>query len=120
MARRPKQHDNSMVCEHLEGYLGFSYFKQGGSLREVTALDDILTGVACLDHGGNTRSLSKSTLFSLLATLPVITSDTVRDAVQCSQSHARRLAVALRIASSAFSSLIAPVPLSGLKNYAHL
>lgn len=111
MARRPKQHDNIVVCEHLGEYLGFSYFKQDGNLREVMALDDILTGIASLDHGGNTRPLSKSTLFSLLATLPVITSEAVQDAAWCSQSHARRLAVALRIASSAFSSLIAPVPL---------
>jgi hypothetical protein len=63
-----------MVCEHLEGYLGFSYFKQDGNLREVIALDDILTGVASLDHGGNTPPLEINAVL-LLATLPVITSD---------------------------------------------
>lgn len=104
MARLPKQFDNETVFIHLNDYWSLSNFNQSGNPKDVWLLDDILTGVANLDYGGNTRPLLKRKLFSLLATLQVITSDAIKEITQCSESHARRLAAALRIASRAFAA----------------
>lgn len=106
MARLPKQHNNETVFSHLNDYMTLSMFNLGGNPKAVAAMDDILTGITLLDFGGNTRPLSKTRLFALLATLPTITSAAVQEVLECSEQHARRLAMALRTASLAFAAQI--------------
>jgi hypothetical protein len=112
MARLPKQHDNETVSQHLDDYWSYSHFHQCGPAKEVWALDDILTGISKLDFGGNTRPLSVSKLFFLLKILPLITSAAVREVLGGSESHARRISSALRIASRAFTNHIQRQPSS--------
>ena len=107
MPALPKIHDNTFVQKRLEKY-NSSY---EASLA-LPFLDDVLHGAARLDLGGNTRPLSKGLLYTLLATLPEISRVAVQEGIRCSvhaqitgrinisDSHAKKVATSLRIAST--------------------
>lgn len=99
---RPSRiHDNSLVAEHLSQYLDFTDFMQDAPGAFRAALDDVITGATQLDLGGNSRPLGKARLFTLLAHLPVISTGTTAEALQCTEQHARKVAAVLRVASTA-------------------
>ncbi|OQS45091.1 hypothetical protein B0T49_21885 [Chromobacterium violaceum] len=106
MARPTKTHDNEAVMFYLCDYLTFKRFMEDESIPESmkNAIDDILTGVSRLDHGGNTRPLSASKLYTMLSSMPHITTQAVQEAAGQSERHAQRLALALRIASTAIQN----------------
>lgn len=104
MAAPFKLYNNNIVYLHLNKYASLNLFNKYGNYGNVLALDNILTGVANLDLGGNTRPLSVHKLFKLLTAHPVISSKHIVEAFNYSESHARRLALVLRVASCAFEN----------------
>jgi hypothetical protein len=95
----------------LKKYLG-SYSSPGHALAELPQLDNIVTGAVNLDFGGNTRPLSKKTVLVLLRRLDVISTANVQEYMllslrQCTERHAQRIAVCLRVIEQA-ASKIAP------------
>lgn len=104
---RPSRiHDNALVAEHLSQYLDFTDFMQDAPGAFRAALDDVITGATQLDLGGNSRPLGKARLFTLLAHLPVISTGTTAEALQCTEQHARKVAAVLRVASTALHEWI--------------
>jgi hypothetical protein len=94
--RHPALFNNIAIRQRLE-----HYYRLSDAVSEFPFIDDILTGVCNLDLGGNTKPLSISRMFHALAAIDTIGTRSVMDAYQCSESHARKLASALRIASRA-------------------
>ena len=105
MAKKPTEYDNSVVVEQLYNYLTFSQAQE-----EFSFLDNILAGIILLDYGGNTKPLSTRMLYTLLSSMPVISVSAIVEATGYSESHARKLATALRVASKAFIPLAPPIP----------
>jgi len=97
MANKLKEHDNTLVLQYLENV---SNYQQ--ACAEYCFFNDIATGTANLDAGGNTRPLSKTMLFDIISSLPVISSKTVQARTGLSRSHAARVAMFSRILSKAF------------------
>jgi hypothetical protein len=66
--------------------------------RFANEVDDIITGIARLDLGGNSRPIHKGLLFDMLRDLDEINVHTIREYAGFSERHSRRLAGLLRIA----------------------
>lgn len=103
MARPITTHDNQTVQFYLCDFLTFKHYMDDEGVPQSmrNAVDDILTGVTRLDFGGNTRALSVSKIYYLLSSLPEITVKAVQEVAEQSESHCRKLAQALRVASRA-------------------
>jgi hypothetical protein len=81
------------LVDRLENYI---YVED--AIVDLPGLDDILTGVLAIPLGGNTRSLNRNAVFSMLQHLNVISPHTVREYMGCSTSHSEKVAGCLRIA----------------------
>jgi hypothetical protein len=69
-------------------------------------LDDILTGIASLNLGGNTRPIRRELLFVMLRDLDEIATTTVQEYTGFSDSHARKVALAMRVAVNALNRFV--------------
>lgn len=76
------------------------------AVADYPVLDHIICGATSLDLGGATRGLNRAHVFTLLQHLDVISPSTVRDFAGHSKSHSEKVAVCLRIVSTAFSASI--------------
>ena len=93
MAKKEYVYDNSYLVEEF-----ISYPLYGMACDDYPWIDDIISGVANLDLGGNTRPVSKNMLFVLISTQPVITTSVVEEATGKSNSYAKKLVGLLRVA----------------------
>lgn len=83
-----------------------------GALKGYSTLDavfsdfpyfeNIFLGSLILDMGGNTRTLSPTLIFALLQTLKTISSETIQSFMGCSERHAQKIGVTLRVLITAF------------------
>jgi len=85
----------------LKNYLE-AYSSPGHALAKLPHLSDIVTGAVNLDYCKNTRPLSIKTVIVLLRRLDMISTQLILDDMQlslrhCSERHAQRLAMCLRI-----------------------
>jgi hypothetical protein len=88
--------------DDLEGDLLLAAPLASTVAKELPMLMEIIESVNLLDMGGNTRGLSTAALLGMLATLDVITPATVRNFMDCSERHSRRVASCLRVIVNAF------------------
>lgn len=89
---RPKK----VFVNRLRPYLQDFTFP-GDALSKLPMFDDVVAGVVVADAGGNTRPFSKSYMVSLLQKLEEISTESVLDEMQCSERHAQKVAMCLRI-----------------------
>lgn len=99
MAKKEYVYDNNYLVEEFSHYPLY-----GLACDEYPWIDDIITGVANLDLGGNTRPVSKNMLFVLISTQPIITTSLIEEATGKSNSYAKKLVSLLRIACRAIES----------------
>lgn len=90
--RKPNSIDNKIVSEFL-----FQFEKLHEFDEQYLFVDDILTGVAKLDLGGNTRDLSKYMLFNLISTMSVITVKGIEDKLGIKVRQAQKIFVSLKV-----------------------
>jgi hypothetical protein len=102
MGRKEIEYDNSRVVKALEPYQTWTQ-----AAREYRFLDHILTGLANLDHDGNSRPLGMPMLYTLLSTLPVISTAAVREATGFKKSHGSTVRKLLELAASEFEAQLA-------------
>jgi hypothetical protein len=102
MARKKIEYDNSKVVEALRPYATWTE-----AAKEFRFLDHILTGLANLDHDGNSRPVAMPMLYSLLSTMPVLTTEAVREATGYGKSHGSSVRRLVEMASSAFEAQLA-------------
>lgn len=74
--------------------------------RFAAELDDVLTGIALLDLGGNTRPIHTGLLFHMLRDLDQVNVHTVKEYAGFSERHSRRLAGLLRIAINELNRIV--------------
>lgn len=96
MAKKEYQYDNSYVMSELTHYQLY-----GQACEDYPFIDDIVTGAAHLDLGGNTRPLSVIVLWILLSNQPVLSTSVVMEATGKSLSHSKKIVSVLRVASHA-------------------
>jgi hypothetical protein len=96
MAKKEYEYDNSYLVEEFMVYPLY-----GMACDDYPWIDDIITGVANLDLGGNTRPLSRNMLYVLISTQPVIKTSLIMEATGKSQSYCKKLVMLLRIACRA-------------------
>lgn len=106
----PKTHDNRTVYEFLA-----DYFRTADLCSEYPQIDDIFSGVLAAKTAGDTatRSLSRSTLFTILRRCPVITVEAIAAATGGRYASPRSLtgyAAAARVTSKAIAGFIAGRP----------
>ncbi|QBE64279.1 hypothetical protein [Pseudoduganella lutea] len=82
----------------------------GYALHSLPQLDAIVTGAVNLDHGGNTRPFSKKLVLSMLRSLDTISTANVEAYMEstlqeCSNRHAKRIALCLRVIENAATKL---------------
>jgi hypothetical protein len=82
------------------------YLSLGEAVEDYPALDHIICGATALELGGATRGLNRAHVFTLLQHLDVISPATVRDFAGHSKSHSEKVAVCLRIVSTAFTASV--------------
>lgn len=83
--RKPVSLDNSDMVQLFDGVV---FGMKENTLPGV--FEDVFHGVARLDMHGNTRPLSVTVLFRLLAKLDKLSSDTISDALGISERQARK------------------------------
>ena len=93
MAKKEYVYDNSYLVEEF-----INYPLYGLACDDYPWIDDIITGVAHLDLGGNTRPISKNMLYVLISTQPTITTSIIEEATGKSNSHSKKLVALLRVA----------------------
>jgi hypothetical protein len=96
--RKPIIHDNRLVKSYLMPCTSLA-----GACRVFAFAESLFTGVANLDYTGNTRPLSKRTLFDVLRNMDYISIDLVQKRTGYSYSHAQRITLACRVLSKAFA-----------------
>jgi hypothetical protein len=96
MTKKEYEYDNSFLVEELIGYPLY-----GQACDDYPFVDDVITGVANLDLGGNVRPVSRNLLYVLISTLPVIKTSAVMEATEKSNSYAKKLTALLRVACKA-------------------
>lgn len=89
---RPKKIEVNRIKPYLQGFM-FA----GEALSELPMLDDIVSGTVIADAGGNTRPFSKKKMVRFLQNLDVISTEAIREEMQCSLRHAQKVAMCLRI-----------------------
>lgn len=80
------------------------YLSLGEAVEDYPALDHIIYGTTALELGGATRGLNRAHVFTMLQHLDAISPATVRDFAGHSKSHSEKVAVCLRIVSTAFTA----------------
>jgi hypothetical protein len=103
--RPPSTLDNSVVHAKLK-----PYWRLFEAVADYPRLDDFLVCACWLDLGGNTRPLRRADVFRLLRDLPCISTKAVQKAQRCSETHARKIARNLRVASKGLTSYFAIAP----------
>lgn len=93
MAKKEYEYDNTYLVEEF-----INYPLYGQACDDYPWIDDIITGVANLDLGGNTRPISRNLLYVLISTQPVIKTSLVEEATGKSNSYAKKLTALLRVA----------------------
>lgn len=97
--RKPTELDNTDLVKFFNAG---KYYRVKDGEREQLAIweqfDNIFTGVAQLDTGGNKLPLSKVLIHKILTYVPHISTDTVMKAVGVQERQARRYVAAARIA----------------------
>ena len=98
-----RQYDNSetKLCNGVKMYVQ-DCFDFDEAIGLLPMLDDLITGAAQIDLGGNTRPLNHRMLFALLQHLDYISPLTVRAFMGCSESHSRKVANCLCVIVTAF------------------
>jgi len=96
-SRKIKENPNSV-------YLSDFLFLED-AVESFYILDNLITGVSMLDDGKES-GMSKSLMFALLRDLPVITPQTVQEYTGYSERHCRKLALYVRVLSTAFDDVI--------------
>jgi len=74
--------------------------------RFAAELDGVLTGIALLDLGGNTRPVHTGLLFDMLRDLDQVNVHTVKEYAGFSERHSRRLAGLLRLAVNELNRIV--------------
>lgn len=88
------------------GKLLADYMYVTDAIEAFPCLDDMFVGCANLDAGGNSRPLKTGLLFNLLRDLNDINNETIQAYTGCSDSYAYKLAVCLRVLSTAFDHAV--------------
>jgi hypothetical protein len=98
-----RQHDNSKtkLSNGVKIYVQ-DCFDLDEALGSLPILDDLITGAAQIDLGGNTRPLNHRMLFAMLQHLDYISPLTVRAFMGCSEPHSRKVANCLCVIVTAF------------------
>jgi hypothetical protein len=91
---------------YLKEVWSFSVMEDYLPHRFANDLDDILTGTALLNLGGNTRPVRKGLIFDMLRDLDEISTATVQEYTGFSERHARKVASLMRIAVTALNRLV--------------
>jgi hypothetical protein len=94
----------------------------GFALATLPYLDPVVTGAVNLDMDGNTRPLSKKLMVRLLQSLDVISAEAVREYMhltsrQCSERHAQKIALCLRVIENALAPIAKTMWPSGRPKY---
>lgn len=78
------------------------YSTLDAAFSDFPYFENIFLGALVLDMGGNKRTLSPTLVFALLQTLKSISSETVQSFMGCSERHAQKVGVTLRVIITAF------------------
>lgn len=92
MAKKEYEYDNSYLVEEF-----INYPLYGMACDDYPWIDDIITGAANLDLGGNTRPLSRNMLYTLISTQPLIKTSIIEDATGKSNSYAKKITAVVRV-----------------------
>lgn len=109
MANVPKKHDNRAVAQFLSDYWSASDLTEN-----LPQADDVFSGVLALKTEGDTatRSLSRTTLFTVLQACETIDVQAINEATlgRYSERTLQAYAAAARVASKALAALIRRLP----------
>lgn len=84
----------------------FSVIEDHLPRRFAAQIDNVLTGIALLDLGGNSRPIRKGLLFDMLRDLDEVSTKSVQEYAGFSVSYARKIAAMIRVAVNALNRIV--------------